>query len=185
MQLPSSVTELIHRARRGDREAADALFDATYDDLRRLARMRLRACRRSTLLDTSALVHESYVRFAEGRHSEFENRTHFMRWAAQVMRSVIVDFARRRLARRRGGDAVRVTLDVELAPARSGEEEILAVHEALDRLAAREPRLSQVAEMRYFGGMTELEIAQALGVTERTVRRDWEKGRLLLREALA
>jgi RNA polymerase sigma factor (TIGR02999 family) len=185
MQLPSSVTELIHLARRGDHEAADALFAATYADLRRLARSRLRRHRRPTSLDTSALVHESYLRFAEGEHAAFENRTHFMRWAAQVMRSVIVDFARRRLARRRGGDAVRVTLDVELAPARSGEEEILGVHEALDRLARIDPRLTQVAEMRYFAGMTEPEIAQALGVTERTVRRDWEKGRLLLREALA
>jgi RNA polymerase sigma factor (TIGR02999 family) len=115
---------------------------------------------------------------------EIEDRVHFLRWAAQVMRSVIVDFARRRLAERRGGSLARVTLDVEQAATDSGEEEILGVHEALDRIAAVDPRLAQVVEMRYFGGLTEPEIAQALGVTERTIRRDWHKARLLLREAL-
>jgi RNA polymerase sigma factor (TIGR02999 family) len=109
---------------------------------------------------------------------------HFIRWASQVMRSVIVDFARRRLAERRGGGLSRVTADVELVGAGSGEEEILSVHQALDRISAIDPRMTQVVEMRYFGGLTELEIAVALGVTERTVRRDWHKARLLLREAL-
>ena len=108
-----------------------------------------------------------------------------MRWAAQVMRSVIVDFARRRVAGRRGGSAARVTLDVEHVAAAAGEQEILGIHQALDRIAVIDPRLTQVVEMRYFGGMTEPEIAEALGVTERTVRRDWQKARLLLREALA
>ena len=131
-------------------------------------------------------MHESYVRFAEAGQLRLEDRVHFMRWAAQVMRSVIVDFARRRLAGRRGGGAAHVTFDVELAARRpAGEEEILGVHEALDRIAAVDPRMTQVVEMRYFGGLTEPEIAQALGVTERTVRRDWQKARLLLREALA
>lgn len=188
MNAPLDLTQLIHRAQQGDREAGDSLYAATYADLRRLARSRLRAGRRHTLLDTGSLVHESYVRFAEARHLRLEDRVHFMRWAVQVMRSIIVDFARRRLAERRGGGAARVTLDVEHAPAATaaaGEDEILGVHEALDRLAARDPRLTQVVEMRYFGGMTEPEIAQALCVTERTVRRDWQKARLLLREALA
>jgi RNA polymerase sigma factor (TIGR02999 family) len=137
------------------------------------------------LLDTGSLVHESYVRFAEAIHLRLEDRVHFMRWAGRVMRSVIVDFARRRLAARRGGGAPRVTFDVELAAADGGEQEILCVHQALDRLDAVDPRLSQVVEMRYFSGLTEPEIAEALGVTERTVRRDWQKARLLLREALA
>jgi RNA polymerase sigma factor (TIGR02999 family) len=183
MNPPANVTELIHRAQEGDANAADALYAATYPDLRRLARARLRAHRRQTFLDTSALVHESYVRFAESHRLRIENRVHFMRWTTHAMRSIIVDFARRRHARRRGGDAARVTLDADLAAA-AGEQEILHVHQALHRLAAVDPRLAQVAEMRYFGGMTEPEIAQALGVTERTVRRDWQKARLLLREAL-
>jgi RNA polymerase sigma factor (TIGR02999 family) len=179
------LTQLIHRAQDGDTGAVGALFDATYPELRRLARARLRAGGRLTLLDTGALVAESYVRFAECRRLDLADRLHFMRWASRVMRSVIVDFARRRLAARRGGGAPRVTLDVELVPQASGEAQILRVHEALDCICTHDPRITQVVEMRYFAGMTEPEIALALGVTDRTVRRDWEKARLLLREALA
>jgi len=188
MNVPATLTQLIHRAQQGDGDAVDALYAATYADLRRLARSRLRAGRRPTLLDTGSLVHESYIRFAEASHVKLEDRVHFMRWAVCVMRSVIVDFARRRLAARRGAGAARVTLDIEHAPdaaVAGGEAEILDVHRALDHIAAIDPRLSQVVEMRYFGGMTESEIAQALSVTERTVRRDWQKARMLLREALA
>jgi len=181
----SNLTQLIHLAQQGDIEAADALYASTYTDLRRLAHSRLRAGPRHTLLDTGSLVHESFVRFAEASHLRLESRLHFMRWAAQVMRSVIVDFARRRTAERRGGGAAKVTFDLELAGNAAGEEEILGVHEALERIAAIDPRMIQVVEMRYFGGLTEPEIAQSLGVTERTVRRDWHKARLLLREALA
>ena len=179
------LTELIHRAQGGDREAADALYAETYPELRRLARWRLRACSRQTLLDTGSLVHESFIRFAQSSDLQFEGRVHFMRWAAQVMRSIIVDFARRRLAARRGGGSTHLGLDVEVAVGAPGETEIVGVHQALDQIAAVDPRMTQVVEMRYFGGMTETEIAQALGVTERTVRRDWQKARLLLREALA
>jgi RNA polymerase sigma factor (TIGR02999 family) len=181
----STLTQLIHRAQDGDRAAADALYASTYADLRRLARSRLRAGRRHTLLDTCALVHESYVRFVKARHLRIEDRVHFMRWVAQVMRSVIVDFARSRVAARRGGGAASVPFNDELAGAMRGEDEILSVHEALDRIAAVDPRMAQVVEMRYFAGLSEPEIAQALGVTERTVRRDWHKARLLLREVLA
>lgn len=179
-----SLTELIHRAQSGDREAADSLFEVTYADLRRLARARLRRGGRNTLLDTSSLVHESYLRFAGAGRLQIEDRVHFMRWAGRVMRSVIVDFARRKHASRRGGEAERITLTTQVEPESGGETEILRVHEALDEIAKLDGRMAQVVEMRYFGGMTEAEIAEALGVTERTVRRDWEKARLLLREAL-
>lgn len=185
MSEPLPLTHLIRRAHGGDTTAAGALFDAAYPDLRRLARARLRAGGRMTLLDTGALVAESYVRFAECRQLNLVDRFHFMRWASRVMRSVIVDVARRRLAARRGGGAPRVTLEPERIPHASGETQILRVHEALECIATRDPRLSQVVEMRYFAGMTEPEIARTLGVTDRTVRRDWEKARLLLREALA
>jgi RNA polymerase sigma factor (TIGR02999 family) len=181
----ANVTELLQRARVGDADAADALFAATYPDLRRLARARLRSGGRCTLLDTCSLVHESYVRFARAGRLELEDRLHFMRWAGRVMRSVIVDFARKRLSDRRGGGATPVTLTDGLAAGPCGEAEILAVHEALRKLAEVDARMAQVVELRYFGGLTEPEIAEALGVTERTVRRDWEKARLLLREALA
>ena len=184
MAEESSVTELIRRAERGDVEAADRLFAATYADLRRLARARLRAGGRNTLLDTSSLVHESYLRFARAGRLELHDRVHFMRWAGRAMRSVIVDFARRRLAARRGGGAPPVRLATDFGFVSSGESEILRVHDALEAMAARDQRMASIVEMRYFGGMTESEIAEAVGLTERTVRRDWEKARLFLREAL-
>jgi RNA polymerase sigma factor (TIGR02999 family) len=184
MNEPSSLTQLIHRAQAGDDRAANALFAATYADLSRLARARLRPVGRHTFLETGALVHESYLRFTNARRLRIEDRVHFMRWAGQVMRSVIVDFARRRQADRRGGGMTRLALDPDAVADGAGEAEILRVHEALDHIAALDTRMMQVVEMRYFGGMTETEIAQALGVTDRTVRRDWEKARLLLREAL-
>jgi RNA polymerase sigma factor (TIGR02999 family) len=181
---PATLTQLIRRSRAGDADACEALFAATYADLRRLARARLRAGGRNTLLDTGALVHESYLRFAGAGQLSFEDRVHFMRWASRVMRSVIVDLARRRNAERRGGGAAHVPLDTDPRAAGMGADEILRVHQALDRIAALDERMARVVEMRYFGGLTEGEIAHALGVTERTVRRDWEKARLLLREAL-
>ncbi len=185
MENPRSLTELIHLAAKGDAEAADRLFAATYAELHKLARARLRAGGRNTLLDTSSLVHESYLRFVGAGRLGLADRIHFMRWAGRVMRSVIVDFARRRKADRRGGGMTRITLTTQIdAQSLSGEDEILRVHEALDELAVLDARMAQVVEMRYFGGMTEPEIAEALGITDRTVRRDWEKARLLLREAL-
>jgi RNA polymerase sigma factor (TIGR02999 family) len=180
-----SLTDLIHRAQDGDAQAADALFAATYRDLRRVARARLRAGGRSALLDTSSLVHEWYLRFAEANAAQIQDRVHFIRYAGRVMRSVIVDFARQRKAGRRGGGAPHVSLTLQVADgATAGEEEILRVHEALDGLFKLDTRMAQVVEMRYFGGMSEPEIAQCLGVAERTVRRDWEKARLWLAEAL-
>lgn len=184
VDFPVDLADLLRRARGGDVEAADALFAATYPELRRLARSRLRAGGRSTLLDTTALIHESFLRLAQAKTLQLEDRVHFMRYAGRVMRSVIVDFARRRNAGRRGGAGhVRITLRTGDGVT-SGENEILLVHEALDGLAEIDARLAQVVEMRYFGGMSETEIAEALEVTERTVRRDWEKARLWLAHAL-
>lgn len=180
------LTGLIRRAQAGDRQAVEALFEATYPELRRLARARLRSGGRNTLLDTSSLVHEWYVRFVESGRVRIEDRAHFMNYAGRAMRSVIVDFARRRKAARRGGGAVRESLSiasVDGAPA--GEEQILRVHEAVEELARLEPRMARVVELRYFAGLTEQEIASSLGLTDRTVRRDWEKARLFLAEALA
>lgn len=179
------LTELLHRARDGDRAAADAVFAATYPQLRRMAHARLRGTAGDEWLDTSAVVHEAYLRFAASGELHVEDRLHFMRWAGRVMRSVIVDMVRRRRAERRGGDVAHVTLTTRVAGVAGGEDEILRVHDALDQLALAGPRLVDVVELRYFAGLTEPEVAEALGVTERTVRRDWTKARLLLREALA
>jgi RNA polymerase sigma factor (TIGR02999 family) len=186
MSESASLTDLIHRAQGGDPAALRLLFDAAYDDLRRLARARMSKEARGPLLDTTSLVHESYLRFANAGKLRVEDRQHFLRYAGHVMRSVIVDFVREGLAKRRGGGAVHVTLDSEIGDiAGAGESEILRVHEALEELAKHDARLVQVVEMRYFAGMTETEIAEALGVTDRTVRRDWEKARLLLARSLS
>lgn len=165
-------------------QATQDLFSLLYHDLRRLAHARLRRNEPLTLLDTTSLVHETFLRVLKSGRVEVSDRPRFMAYAAQVMRSVIVDFVRQRHAGRRGGDGPRVPLESAEAAVSSAEEEVLRVSEALDELARVDQRLVQIVEMRYFGGFTETDIALALGVNERTVRRDWQKARLLLSLAL-
>jgi RNA polymerase sigma factor (TIGR02999 family) len=167
-----------------DNRAAQELFSALYYDLRRLAHARLQRNEPITLLDTTSLVHESFLRVFNSGRLEISDRPRFMAYAAQVMRSIIVDFVRQRHADRRGGDNPRVPLDSAAESVVSGEAEILRVSEALDELARMDERLAKIVEMRYFGGFTEQEVALALSINERTVRRDWQKARLLLSEAL-
>jgi RNA polymerase sigma factor (TIGR02999 family) len=175
------ISRLIARVNAGEPGARERLFAAAYGELRKLARSRLYAGGRSTMLDTTALVHESFLRFARSGELRSADRRAFFAYASNVMRSVIVDAVRERQAQRRGGDLERLTLDTNAADALpAGEDEVLRVHEALAALAEVEPRLAQVVEMRYFGGYSELEIAEALDVTDRTVRRDWDKARRLL-----
>lgn len=179
------LTELLVLARGGDQEAAGEAFSLLYEELRRLARSKLRQHKSMTLLDTTSLLHESYLRLVGAQALPVSDRHHFFTYAARVMRSVIVDFARARLAERRGGGAEEIVLDTGIAgDVAAPENDVLRVHEALEVLAKADPRLAQVVELRYFGGMTEPEIAEALGTSERTVRRDWEKARLLLFAAL-
>jgi RNA polymerase sigma factor (TIGR02999 family) len=163
---------------------AETEFAEAYEHLRRLARARLRGGGRGGGLDTTALVHEAYLRLTRAT-TRLEDRARFLRYAGQVMRSIIVDHARSLRTARRGGDVLYVTLGERLSPsAASGEDEIMAVHHALERLATRHPRLAKIVELRYFGGLSDAEIGLALDVTDRTVRRDWEKARLLLAEEL-
>jgi RNA polymerase sigma factor (TIGR02999 family) len=179
------LTELLGRMHAGDGEARQALFEVAYAELHRLARSRLRDGGRNTMLDTTALVHESYLRFLNVGELRAEDRRGFFAYASQIMRTVVVNTARDRKAEKRGGEARPMTLSTELAAdLKDDEDTILRVHEALDELAAVEPRPAQVAEMRYFGGYSEKEIAETLGVTERTVQRDWEKARAMLAAAL-
>lgn len=181
-----SLTDLIEHASVGDQAALRRLFDATYQDLHRIARARLAKSPRNAILDTTSLVHESYMRFANAGQLRIEDRVHFLRYAGQAMRSVIVDFARQRQAERHGGGAQHITLDSQIVDTPDAAEvEILNVHQALEELAQHDPRLAQVVEMRYFGGMSEAEIADVLEVATRTVRRDWDKARLLLAQWLA
>lgn len=177
----TDLTQLIRQVHDGDAAARDRLFAAAYPELRKLAHSRLRDGGRNTVLDTTALVHESYLKFLKAGELRAEDRRAFFAYASSVMRSVIIDTVRERQAERRGGGAADLTLSTRLLDQVDGtDDDVLRVHEALDVLAQAEPRLAQVVEMRYFGGYSEAEIAEALDLTDRTVRRDWDKARLLL-----
>lgn len=181
----SDVESLLLAARNDDSQAMNRLFEVLYDDLRLLARAKLRRSAPMTVLDTTALVHESYLRFLRTGDLKVEDRPHFLAYAARVMRSIVVDLIRSRLADRHGGDALHVTLNTEIAESASvREDEVILVNDALEELATIDPRLVKVVEMRYFAGMSEDEIAESLGVSVRTVERDWEKARLFLYRAL-
>ena len=182
----SQLTLLLASARAGDKNAADAAYSLLYDELRRLARAKLRKHQSMTLLDTTSLVHESYLRLVGAQALPVEDRHHFFAYAARVMRSVIVDFARARAAERRGGEAEHVVLDTFVSgEVAAPENDVLRVHDALQTLERADERLARIVELRYFGGLSETEVAELLGLSERTVRRDWEKARMLLKAALS
>ena len=176
----SEITQLIEEGTGQGGVGSEALFTAAYGELRKLAHSRLAQSGPMTLLDTTALVNESWLRLSGQAQLQVETRRKFFAYAAQVMRTVIVDLVRERNAERRGGGAKALTLNTAIGDGLAQDDEALQVHEALESLAQVEPRLAQVVEMRYFGGLTEVEIGEALGLTERTVRRDWDKARLLL-----
>ncbi len=181
----SDITELLAAAGAGNEAAAGRVYTLLYDELKRLAHAKLRPHGPAVQLDTTSLVHESMLKLLGHHVPALRDRHHFFAYAARVMRSVIVDFARARRADRRGGGATLLTLDTGMADRIAGPRtDVLRVHEALEVLAMAEPRLAQVVEMRYFGGLTEVQVADALGLTERTVRRDWNKAKLLLAAAL-
>ncbi len=181
----SDVTSLLLAAKNDDSQAMNRLFEVLYDDLRLLARAKLRRSAPMTVLDTTALVHESYLRFLRTGDLRVEDRPHFLAYAARVMRSIVVDLIRSRLADRNGGNALHVTLNTEISDSASvREDEVIMVNDALEELGTIDPRLVKVVEMRYFAGMSEDEIAESLGVSVRTVERDWEKARLFLYRAL-
>jgi RNA polymerase sigma factor (TIGR02999 family) len=181
----SDITQLLEAANGGDRAASDALLTALYADLRRLARSHMRRSGDHTLLNTTALVHEAWIRVSGADGKVFPDRGRFFAYAASAMRAVVIDLVRARQAERRGGGQDVLTLNTAIADATPDQDDdILHVHEALDELAQLEPRLAQVVEMRYFAGLSEPEIAAALGVTDRTVQRDWQKARIFLADAL-
>ena len=179
------VTRLLANARSGDAGAMASVCELLYADLRQMARRRLRGQQPLTLLDTTSLVHESFLRLEGLGAVAVTDRQQFYAYAARVMRSVIVDTIRRRNAARRGGDCQLVTLDTEMGDMLCREEDdVLRLAEAIDELSRIDARAAQVVEMRYFAGMADAEIASVLGVTERTVGRDWRKARMLLHAAL-
>jgi RNA polymerase sigma factor (TIGR02999 family) len=175
------VTRLLRGLREGEPEALDRLLPLVYDELRRLARRQLNREAAPRTLPATGLVHEVYLKLAGGAAVEAADRAHFLAIAARAMRQVLVDRARRRNAARRGADWIPTTLTDGLRDAAIDVDEMLALNDALDRL---DPRQRQVVECRFFAGMDEEEIATALGLTARTVRRDWVKARAWLYRAL-
>jgi RNA polymerase sigma factor (TIGR02999 family) len=181
----AQVMALLVSVRRGEPGAVDELFGVLYPDLRQLAHSRLRRSGHLTLLDTTGLVHEAYLRLFQAGSLEAIDRAQFMAYAARVMRSVVVDFVRRRSADRRGGDVVHVDIEDQAAVVSDPRErEVVRIDEALEELARIDERLVQVVEMRYFAGMTEDQVAETLGLSRRSVARDWEKARLFLATVL-
>ena len=181
----AELTVLIRRAADGDQQARDAAFRLIYGELRKLARARLSRGRGAAQLDTVALVNEAYLRLEKAQGLKPRDRSQYFAYVGRVMRSVIVDCVRARAAERRGGGSAHLTLTTGIADAAASDEtQVMRVHEALRELAAVDARIVQVVEMKYFAGLSERDIASALGVAERTVRRDWEKARLLLSVAL-
>ena len=175
-----SLTITLRAAHAGDREAADRAYAALYPELLKIARARLRVHQPNTLLDTEGLVHESFLRFVAADKLGIADRKHFFTYAAKTMRNIVIDFARRRQAERHGGAAERATLDSRLLGDGAQDTTVIDVDRALRELEALDPTLAEVVEMRYFGGYTDAEISAAMGIAERTVRRQWDKARAFI-----
>ncbi len=180
------VTRLLAQASAGDDAARAALFEALYRELRRLAVAAMRAERRDHTLQPTALIHEAYVRLA-GADGPFENRAHFLSVAATVMRRVLVDHARARNAQKRGGGGARADVpDLDLLAADDADAvDVVALDDALTRLAQLDPRQARVVELRFFGGLSVEETAALVAVSERTIKREWQIARAWLRREMA
>jgi RNA polymerase sigma factor (TIGR02999 family) len=185
MELPKGeVTLLLDRLAEGDRSAEEALLPRVYIELHRLAMARLRFERPGHTLQATALVHEVYLRMCRAEEFKCQNRAHFFRISAQLMRRILVDYARQRGARKRNDGASLQSLDEAIAVSASQSAQALEVDELLNRLAKLSSRQAQVVEMRFYGGLTEEEVAVALGKHPRTIRRDWLMARAWLHEQL-
>jgi RNA polymerase sigma factor (TIGR02999 family) len=187
MTAPSApdVTRLLLAWRAGDPAALDRLLPVVYSELRNLAHGRMRAESPGLpTLQTTALIHETYVRLVDGARVDWQNRTHFYAVCARVMRRILVDRARARRADKRGGEERPIELGDWQGAVPARDAEVLALHEALERLAAADARLAEIVELRYFGGLTVEETAEALGLSRGTVVRDWQVARRWLRHEL-
>jgi RNA polymerase sigma factor (TIGR02999 family) len=177
------LTALLQQAAQGQRGALNRVFEVLYPDLHRIAHARLHIQGRGAHLETTALVHESFLRLIDAAELTLADRKHFFTYAAKTMRNIIIDFARENLAQRRGGGRPMLQLNTSLAgslPATDGDASLVALNEALQTLETLDPALAQIVEMRYFAGYSEGEIAELTGLSERTVRRQWEKARAFL-----
>lgn len=189
MNTPSSsrqeVTQLLGDWSSGDAGALERLIPLVQPELHRLAHHYMSRERAGHTLQTTALINEAYLRLADNSNPRWQNRNHFVAAAAQLMRRIMVDHARERLSLKRGGGAVRVTLDESAWVTNSRSEELLALDEALENLAKLDPRKSQIVELRYFGGLTAEETADFLDLSLRTVEREWNMAKAWLYRALS
>ena len=184
MSLPDEITALLAAARAGERGAIDALLPQVYERLRQLAHRQLAGAAGHTL-STTALVHEAWLNLSERREVPWQDRAHFYAYAATAMRHILVDYARRRGAAKRGGGAIALDWQAQDLPVEDVAAEMLALDAALQRLGELDARLARVVELRFFGGLEVEEVAAVLGITARSVVRDWRRARLFLHEALA
>lgn len=181
----NEITQLLLAWSKGDRGALDRLFPLVYAELRRIAKSYMRKERAGRTLQTTALIHEAYLRLIDAGQIEWRNRAHFFGVAARAMRQILVEMARERGCQKRGGGERRVSLDEAMVIGAGLDEDLVALDEALGALAQLDARKAQVVEMRFFGGLTEEEIAAALDVSPETVRRDWRLARSWLRRKLS
>jgi RNA polymerase sigma factor (TIGR02999 family) len=178
------LRELVERASGGDHDALETLLPVVYRELRLLAARYVRRERKGQSIQATALVHEAYLRLFKDKGLRWQNRPHFMAIAAHSMREILVERARARNASKRGGARERITLDEGMASVPAAEINVLALHEALGRLGALDPRQVQIVELRFFGGLTNEEVAKVLKVSVATVKRDWTAAQAWLRREL-
>jgi RNA polymerase sigma factor (TIGR02999 family) len=174
------VTGLLRAWKNGDPHSVDKLFQLVYEELRVVARGLRRRSSLGASVETTALVHETYLRLVNQTRASLEDRRHFFVVAAKAMRNILVDDARARSAQKRGGGEVEVTLEEDAASTEHAPEDIVAVDTALSKLETLDPRLAEIVEMRFFGGLSVEEIAESLGLSSRTVKRDWKRARAFL-----
>jgi len=178
------ITQLLAEWREGNQSALDELYPLVYDELHRLARRYMSRERKGHTLQTTALINEAYVRLVDQKNVQWANRSHFFAISAQIMRRILIDHARRQAYAKRGGGAQQVSLEEAATVTPDVSAELLRLDEALKSLAAMDPRRGQVVELRYFGGLSNEEIAGVLQVSENTVTRDWNMARAWLYQQL-
>jgi len=181
---PGEVTNLLIELKNGNRDAESRLMPLVYGELRRLAGLYMRGERPGHTLQATALVHEAYLRLVGHEDVDWQNRAHFFGVAANLMRRILVDHARAKQAKKRGGGDQKVSLDQAVLVRPEAPEQFLALDEALERLAKRDPRQARIVELRYFGGLSEEETAEVLEISVRTVKRDWNVARAWLYQQL-
>jgi len=185
MPPPGDITEMLADLTGGNRDAVNALLPLVYDQLRVIADNQLRHERNNHTLNATALVHEAYFRLVDQSRVTWQNRAHFLGVAARAMRRILINYAVARRAEKRGGDVIATTYDDDMVPRAQAADELVALDEALVRLAQLSERQAAVVEYRFFGGLTQEEIAEVLGVSVPTVKRDWRMARAWLNRELS